>query len=209
MKIIPYYHVDVDDLIANTFILYDEDNNCVIIDPSKDNDEIINRLNKDELKPKAILLTHGHFDHIRGVKRLIDKYHIPVYIGFEEVDFLNDPTLNCSRYMSGDYVLDIKPITVSDGEVLKILKEDIICIHTPFHTIGSYCFYFEKDKLLFSGDTLFRGSVGRWDLPTGSHKTIKSSMEKIVKLPDETRIFTGHGPATILKTEKEENPFLQ
>ena len=209
MRVIPFYHVDIDDLFANTYVVYDEDNNCIIIDPSKDNDEIINRLNKDELTPKAILLTHGHFDHIRGVKRLIDKYNIPLFIGFEEADFLDNPSLNCSHFMSEDYVLEVKPITISDGEVLKILKEDILCIHTPFHTVGSYCFYLEKDHILFSGDTVFKDSVGRWDLPTGTHKTIKASIEKISKLPDDTKIYAGHGPSTSIKSEKENNPFFQ
>lgn len=208
MKIVPFYHYDIDDLFANTYVIYDDDNSCVIIDPSKDNDEIINYINKNNLVPKGILLTHGHFDHIRGVKRLIKQYHVSCYIGFEETDFLINPTLNCSRFMSSDYTLDIKPITISDGEIIKLLKEDIICIHTPFHTIGSYCFYLKSDNALFTGDFLFKGSVGRWDLPTGSKKYLKSSMDKIKVLPDDTKIYCGHGPTTTLKSEKEENPFL-
>ena len=147
MKIIPFYCDDYDDLFANTYLLVDKSNNCLIIDPSKEYFGIINYINKNNLNIKGILLTHGHYDHFRGAKILINNFNCSLYIGFEEIDFLTDPYLNCSSMMSAPYKLDIRPITVSEGETLKILDEDIICIHTPFHTIGSYCYYL-NDSLI-------------------------------------------------------------
>ena len=115
VKVIPFYYDDDDDLFANTYIVIDEDNKCVVIDPSKDYLGIINYLKKNKLSLQGILLTHGHFDHIRGVKILIDEFNVPCYIGFEETEFLTDPRLNCSLYMSEEYVLNITPKTFSDN----------------------------------------------------------------------------------------------
>lgn len=209
MKIIPFYYDDYDDLFANSYIVIDEDNNCIIIDPSKDYDGLIKYIEKNSLTPKAILLTHGHYDHIRGVERLINYFSIPYYISFDEVDLLFDPYKNCSKMMSSPYVIDKKPITISDKEILKILKEDILCIATPFHTKGSMCFYFKDSKILFSGDSLFIGSVGRSDLPTGNIRDFPNSIRKIINLDDETIIYPGHGEKTNLKAEKKFNYYLK
>ena len=209
MKVVPFYYDDYDDLFANTYVLIDDDKSCVVIDPSKDYDGIINYIEKNELVIKAVLLTHAHFDHIRGVDRLINKYHIPLYIGFDEVDSLYNPLFNCSSLMSNKYVLKSKAITVSDNEVLKLLDEDIICISTPYHTLGSICYYLKDSELLFTGDFLFKGSIGRSDLPTSSPKYFNSSKNKIINLNDNIKIYPGHGPSSSIKKEKETNPYLR
>ena len=209
MKVIPFYYDDFDDLFANTYVLIDEKSQCVVIDPSKQYDGIINYIKKNNLIIKGVLLTHGHFDHIRGVDLLINEFKCPLYLGFEEIDFLTNPVLNCSRYMSEDYIVNAKAITVSDGEMLKILDEDIVCISTPYHTIGSVCYYIPSSNILFTGDFLFKGSVGRCDLPTGTPRTLNSSMSKLLKLPDITKIYPGHGPSSSLKEEKMNNPYLR
>ena len=209
MKAIPFYYDDYDDLFANTYVLIDDNSHCIVIDPSKDYDGISSYIKKNNLILKAILLTHGHFDHIRGVKRLIDEYSVPLYVGFDEVDLLTNPRLNCSKYMSEEYVLDVKPVTLSDNEILRIMDEDILCISTPFHTFGSMCFYLKDSKLLFTGDFLFKGSVGRSDLPTGTPKTFNDSIRKILSLPDDVKIYPGHGPSSNIKLEKEINPFIK
>lgn len=208
MKIIPFYYDDYDDLFANTYVLIDANNQCLVIDPSKQYDGIINYIKKNKLTMKGVLLTHGHFDHIRGVDLLVNEFKCSLFIGFDEIDFLTNPQLNCSRYMSEDYVVTAKAITVSDGEILKLLDEEITCISTPYHTIGSMCYHVPSSNVLFTGDFLFKGSVGRSDLPTGSPKTLKTSMEKLLKLPDNTKIYPGHGPSSSIKEEKVHNPFL-
>ena len=209
IKVIPFCYDDYDDLFANTYVLIDDNSHCIVIDPSKDYDGISSYIKQNNLILKAILLTHGHFDHIRGVKRLIDEYSVPLYVGFDEVDLLTNPRLNCSKYMSEEYVLDVKPITLCDNEVVRIFDEDILCISTPFHTIGSMCFYLKDSKLLFTGDFLFKGSVGRSDLPTGTPKTFNNSIRKILSLPDDVKIYPGHGPSSNIKLEKETNPFIK
>ena len=209
IKVVPFISCSYIELYANTYVLIDESDNCIIVDPGKDNNEVIDFIKESELKPRAILLTHGHFDHIRGVKRLIDEYSVPLYVGFDEVDMLTNPRLNCSKYMSEEYVLDVKPVTLSDNEILRIMDEDILCISTPFHTFGSMCFYLKDSKLLFTGDFLFKGSVGRSDLPTGTPKTFNDSIRKILSLPDDVKIYPGHGPSSNIKLEKEINPFIK
>ena len=110
----------------------------------------------------------------------------------------------------GEFIVESTPITVSDNEILKIFDEDDIkVIHTPFHTKGSVCYYFINNKLLFSGDTLFKMSVGRDDLPGAIPSKRRESLEKIKSLPIETKIYPGHGPNTVLKTEIEFNHFLR
>ena len=208
VKVIPFYYDDDDDLFANTYIVIDDRNQCIVIDPSKDCPGIVNYIKKNNLILKGILLTHGHFDHIRGVNNLYEEFHTPIYIGFEEVDLLTNPELNCSYMMSSPYIIDIKPITISDNEVIHLLDENIVCIHTPFHTVGSYCYLFKESKILFTGDSLFKGSVGRSDLPTGNIKDFPSSMAKIKALDDDLKIFPGHGPSSNLAFEKRANIYL-
>ncbi len=208
MKIVPFYYDDYDDLFANTYVLSDKNNNCVVIDPSKDYGGIVNYIRKNNLSLKAILLTHGHYDHIRGVKLLVNEFNCPVYIGFDEVDLINDPYKNCSLMLGSSYVYENKLKTLSDKEIINLLDEDIICISTPFHTLGSMCYYLPSSNDLFTGDFLFKGSVGRSDLPTGTPKTFNSSIKKILSLPDNTKIYPGHGPSSTLSLEKSGNPFL-
>ncbi len=209
MRVFPFIYDDIDVLLANTYVVVDDNDNCVVIDPSKDYDGIVNFINKNNYHPQGILLTHGHFDHFKGAKKLVDTFSIPVFIGFEEEEFLHNSSLNCSIMMGENLTFDIKPETIHDQQVLKLLNEDIRCIHTPMHTIGSYCYYLSKSEVLFTGDFLFKGSVGRWDLPTGSIKTLSSSMDKIKSLPLVTKIYPGHGPFSTLKLEIETNQYLK
>ncbi|MCR5185376.1 MAG: MBL fold metallo-hydrolase [Bacilli bacterium] len=189
MKVIPFYYDDFDDLNANTYVVIDDLNQCVVIDPSKDYDGIINYIEKNNLTLKGVLLTHGHIDHTRGVNKLINHFHVPYFIGFEEETLLNHPLMNCSIFIDGkDIKFNSKPELVSEGEKLHLLNEDIECIHTPFHTSGSYCYFLRNSKLLFTGDFLFKGSVGRSDLPTGSNKDFPHSIQKIMALDDEVKI---------------------
>ena len=210
MRVEKFNYNDRDDLCANTYVLSDEQNKAVIIDPAVDNDGTISFLENHHLTPVAILLTHAHFDHIRGVKRLVDKYQLPVYIHFLEEPSLLDPYKNCSMLMGESEIVDVKDKlkTVIDKQVLKILDSDIVVIHTPYHTEGSVCYYLPKENLLFSGDTLFRGSVGRTDLPTSTPKYMRETFDKLKVLPKETKIYPGHESNSTIEYELSFNRFL-
>lgn len=156
MRVIPFIYEDIDDLFANTYLLIDN-NDCVVIDPGRDYRGIVDYINKNQLKLKAILLTHGHYDHIRGVNILLKEFSCSLYIGFFDEDQLTDTYKNLSTLFSNEkVVISQKAITVSDNEVLSLLSEQIKVIETPFHTKGSVCYYLKDSGLLFSGDTLFK-----------------------------------------------------
>lgn len=208
MKIVPFIYPDEDDLIANTYIAVDN-NKCVIIDPSKDYDGLIKFIKKNDLEPKAILLTHGHFDHMRGINVLLDAFHLPLYIGFYDQDNLIDGRKNLSSLFSNKpCVINCSPITISNGDKIRVLSEDIEVIETPFHTEGSVCYYLKDSKILFSGDTLFKNSIGRDDLPGACPKKKKASLERIMQLPDDVKVYPGHGEFTNIGNEKKYNPFV-
>ena len=204
-----FSYEDFDDLCANAYVAFDLNKNCVVIDPSKDNDGIINYIKKNGLCLKAVLLTHGHFDHIRGVDRLCDAFpESTLYIHQLDEMMLYDAYLNGSSIMDDELVVKSSANLFSDGEVIKILEDDIKVLHTPFHTKGSVCYYFINNKLLFSGDTLFKNSIGRDDLPNADPSKMQQSLNKIKSLPMETKIYPGHGNNTVLKDELNYNYFL-
>ena len=204
-----FSYEDYDDLCANTYVVFDSNKNCVVIDPSKDNDGIINYIKKNNLNLKSILLTHGHFDHIRGVDRLCDVFPNAI-IQIHQLDekMLSDSYFNGSSSMSDEFVVKHIPALLSGDEIIKDLGDDIKVIHTPFHTKGSVCYYFINNKVLFSGDTLFKNSIGRDDLPNADPTKTFQSLDKIKQLPLETKIYPGHGNNTVLKDELNYNCFL-
>lgn len=209
MKITPILFHEPDDLISNIYLI-EKDTNCIVVDPGSKKDNLLDYLNSHNLTVVAILLTHGHFDHIGGVDKLVEKYHCPVYIGFNDEFFLQDPHLNCSRYASNqEMVLNTRPTTVSEGEILNLLEENIQVIETPFHTDGSVCYYLKDSNVIFTGDTLFKNTVGRDDLPTSNPRKRKSSLNKLISLPEETKIYPGHGGFSTIKQEKALNPFVK
>ena len=209
IKVIPFIYEDLDDLYANTYALIDSDNHCVIIDPAKNNLSLVNYIKNHNLSLKAILLTHGHIDHMRGVDVLINEFHCPLYIGFYDADKLTNPYDNCSLFLGSETIVNAKADTISDKQLLKCLNEDIIVIETPFHTSGSVCYHLPNSKLLFTGDFLFAGSVGRSDLPTAQPKEFRNSINKVLALPKETKIYPGHGKSTTLEQECASNPFVK
>ena len=197
-----------DDLAANTYVVNDDKLNAVIIDPSVDYDGIINYLEKNHLSPRCILLTHAHYDHIKGVTRLANRYKISTFLHVKEVETLKNPRLNCS-YWEEPLSVDVETSLLKGGETLKqVIDDEIIVIDTPFHTEGSVCYYFKNNKLLFSGDTLFKLSIGRDDLPTSVPEFRKASLNRIKALPKETKVFPGHGNNTTIEYELSFNHFL-
>lgn len=194
---------------TNTYFLYKEDSrDIVVIDPADKGDFLYGKFNEKGFNVKAIILTHGHFDHIWGIELLKELSEAPVYASEDEKELLKNVNENASK-MAG------RPCTVKPDFLLKDNEEFELCgikikmIKTPGHTIGGCCYYIEDAGFLISGDTLFRESVGRTDLPTGSMGTlVKSIKEKIMVLPDDTKVYPGHGPETTIGFEKENNPFL-
>ena len=155
-----------------------------------------------------ILITHGHYDHIEGLRLCTMK--APVYVHLLEEEFLVEPAYNLSLdFLDNLYIRGLKTVLFIDGDILNIGKYRIKVIHTPFHTRGSSCFYFEDEHVLFSGDTLFHLSVGRTDLLTGSPRTLESSLKKLIVLPPETKVYPGHGPSTTIGDELRLNPYLK
>ena len=209
IKVVPFIYEDDDDFYANTYVLIDENNNSVIIDPSKDYPGIINYIKKNNLSLKAVLLTHGHFDHMRGVDNLYASFKMPVYIGFDDCDKLKDKYLNCSYLLGQSLSVNAPVDTLADKQILKVLSEDILVIHTPYHTSGSLCFYFKDSGLLFTGDFILPHGVGRSDLPSAKPHELNRSMAKIFALPKETKIYAGHGPFSTIETELRVNPFVK
>lgn len=208
MNIYKFDYNPIDDLVSNTYVIADDNLSCAIIDPGKGNDKLIDFIEKHNLKPTAILLTHGHFDHIRGVDLLADKYHISVYIHYLDEEMLKDPDLNLSTSMEEALTINADIKTIKDNDELNLFKEKIIVIHTPFHTKGSVCYYLPEKKVLFTGDTLFKQSIGRDDLPNNERHKRVESLNKIKKLPRDLTIYPGHGPNTTLESELLNNHFL-
>ena len=182
---------------TNCFFLINEDTKEVlIIDPADRAQKIIEWINSEGLKPVAILLTHGHFDHIMGMAGVKNEYHIPVYASKDEVEVLANPQLNVSTMM-GAYISLTADELFADGDVLELAGMKLKVISTPGHTIGSVCFYMEEEKVLISGDTLFEASVGRSDFPTGSSRQLIESIKtRLFVLPDDTVVFPGQGGPT-------------
>lgn len=203
---------------TNTYFVYREgENKCIVVDPADQGTGIYASLFKNDLKVEGILLTHGHFDHIWGVSALKGAVNrertekglepVKVYALEEERALLENAKLNASESAG-------RPCTVSadewlkDGRELSLAGITFRVIATPGHTAGGCCYYLEEAGILLSGDTLFRESVGRTDLPTGSMSSlVRSIREKLFCLPEETKVYPGHGGATTIGYEKENNPF--
>lgn len=195
---------------TNTYCVFDSDTGkMIIIDPAGSADRIFARIARKQATPEAILLTHGHVDHILAVDEIRDRYHIPVYACEAERELLNSPYMNLSLDFTGKECTVEADKYLNGGNVIRLLDRDITCIATPGHTVGGMCFYFKEDGILFSGDTLFRESVGRSDLPTGDGALlIRSIKDKLMILPDDTVVYPGHMDATTIGYERRNNYFL-
>ncbi len=180
----------------------------ILVDPG-DSPEVIGRMVEElEGKPVAIFLTHGHYDHILALEAVKEKYQIPVYASKEEEELLGDVSLNLTGQVRRP--MTVRPETlVSDLEKFTVAGFSVQAIHTPGHTKGSVCYYFPEESLLVSGDTLFHGSVGRTDLPTGSTAQMMESLKRLLEtLPEETDVLPGLEAATTIGYEKRYNPFV-
>ena len=195
---------------TNCYIgINEETKECFIVDPATCPPEFVSYIKNAGLTVKAVLLTHGHFDHIMGLDALLKEFPVPVYAHEAERDVLESEQLNSSASMLGQPYSFSGADYVTNRQELRIAGFEIRVIYTPGHTIGGCCYYIEKEKTLFSGDTLFHGSVGRTDLPTGSMGQLVSSVrDRLVVLPEETKVYPGHMEETTIGYEKKYNPFI-
>lgn len=187
---------------ANCYILVEENTKeCGIIDPGGDSERLISQIDKLNAKPKFILLTHGHMDHVGGVIDLVKKYNIPFYISKADEEYME----------KDDFVFGTLPKAsgyLKENDILKLGDETIKVLETPGHTKGGLCFLLNNDKV-FTGDTLFNGSIGRTDFIGGSMSEIINSIkEKLLPLGDRVDVYPGHGDMTTIEHEKKYNPFL-
>jgi hydroxyacylglutathione hydrolase len=189
---------------------------CVLVDAPPDPKALLERIHHHELKLVALLSTHGHIDHIGGVKEVVKAHAhpIPVHIHRHDRHMLLDPRGTSGSFgrMLGD--LDVSPPELieelDDGQVVKGAGMTFTCLHTPGHTMGSVCLRLDgAPPILFSGDHLFAGSIGRTDLAGGSFEALMTSMaDKILPLNDDVSVLPGHGPTTTIGRERRTNPFL-
>ena len=190
------------------FLKNKETGELLLVDPADAPEKIVQKIEEMQAKPVGILLTHGHYDHILAVEDIKEKYGLKVYACSKEQEMLREPSMNMSGY--GGRAASIKPdVLLNDLEVFTAAGFSVQMIHTPGHTPGSCCYYLKDEGVLFSGDTLFYGSVGRTDFPGGSTADIVRSLHKLVdNLPEETEVFPGHDASTTIGYEKRYNPFV-
>jgi len=180
-----------------------DDNAAVIIDPGAEAEKFKAAAKENDLKIKAILLTHGHFDHIGAANELSEFFGVPIYTGAGGKEYVNNPKYNLSVFLSNPISFD-NVIEKVEGEFIEISKDCALkIIATPGHTSDGVTYYDKVNKVAFVGDTIFEGSYGRVDFPGGDEKTLfKSIKEKIFAFPDDTRLFTGHSAPTTVGVEK-------
>ena len=198
----------------NTYILYNESKQCIIIDPGcyfeEENEQLKGFITQNELNPTQLLNTHCHLDHVFGNKMISETYHLTLQMHEKEKPVLAyAPTSGLMYNMPFDnYVGQF--ILLKEGDTVLLGQDELKVIEVPGHSPGSICFYCAKQNFLIGGDVLFQGSIGRTDLPLGDHETLLLHIKnKLLVLPEETVVHSGHGLPTTIGAEKANNPYLQ
>lgn len=198
---------------VNTFVLYDETKECVIIDPGcsdgTESLELMDFIKEEGLKPVRMLLTHTHVDHVIGINMLEEMLGIKTEAHEAGLVFLDHTISTAATY---GISIDKNPSVVNyikEGDEITFGKSKLDVLYTPGHADGSVCFLSRKDGFVIVGDVLFQMSIGRTDFPTGDYDLLKQNIfEKLFTLPDDTVVYSGHGPETSIGFEKSNNPFL-
>lgn len=197
---------------TNCYILRSDDSarDCLVIDPGLEAGDLIEFLDEQKLNPVAVLLTHGHIDHIAGVKELRSRFsEIKVYIHNLDAEMLTDPGINLSAISGSAFVTEAEYVAVKERDMIDLAGVKLLVLHTPGHTPGGISLYSKETGVAFVGDTLFADSIGRTDFPGGSMSQLLNSVrEKLFTLPEDTEVYPGHGPSTTIAAEKAHNPFF-
>ena len=195
----------------NVYLYYDETSlEGVVIDPGSDADVIIKEIENKNVAIKGILLTHGHYDHISAVSELKNYSNANIYACKQEAVVLENPDFNLSSRALPESIRLKADVYLEDDDKIEFGNTSLTLIQTAGHTSGSSCFYSEENLVLFSGDTLFSGTVGRTDLPTSDTDTLlRSIREKLAVLPDGVTVYPGHGSHTTIAREKKYNPYFK
>lgn len=195
---------------TNTYYVYDDETKRgLIVDPADSPDTIIAKADSLSMIPEAILITHGHFDHVLAMNKVREHYGIKVYAGLTEKQVLHDMAMNLTSSFGMGQTFDAD-IYLKDGEEFETAGYHIKAIEVPGHTIGGMCYYFDKQGVLFSGDTLFCESVGRSDFPGGSASALcRGIKDKLFILPEHTKVYPGHMDETTIGNEIKYNPFCR
>ena len=185
---------------SNSYVITVNDDIYVVDPGGNDMTNLIEYLKEKKLNLKAILLTHGHFDHIIGIPQMLEYKKVPIYVSERGYDFLYNPELSLSVWIGQKFVLS------DDAEVIKVKEGDKVfnfeIIETPGHSIGDICYFDSDEKILISGDTMFRGTYGRTDLPTSSEMFLWKSLRKLLKMDEDIKVYPGHGLPTTIGEER-------
>lgn len=197
------YAIQVGEIYTNCYLILNEDTReIIIVDPGDDAERISEKIRELDGRPVAVFLTHGHYDHILAVNDLREAYPaIEVYIGEKDAAMLKEDSLNCTCY--GTRIIVEPDHLVREGSVIDLAGFHCTVMHTPGHTAGSVCYYYEDQHVLFAGDTLFYRSYGRTDLPTGSNREMVTSLVRLLtELPEDVTVLCGHDRSTTIGYEK-------
>ena len=189
----------------------ESETDCLLVDTGLDAQPIIDFLKQNQLNPSVVILTHGHIDHIAGVTLLRQNFpDIKVAVHADDANMLSSPVKNLSIAMGQIFKTEPADIIIQNEGPAEFGPFTFDVLHTPGHTPGGICLYSAEHSLAFVGDTLFAGSIGRTDFPGASFEHLMDSIKtKLLTVPDDTTIYTGHGPATTIICEKQSNPFLR
>lgn len=197
----------------NTYLLFNEKNECIIIDPGcyydNEKEALTVAIDKNNLQPQMLLNTHCHLDHVFGNKFISEKYNLTLHLHKAEEQMLKMAPASGLMFnlpfdnYAGEFIF------LNEGDIITLGTDQLEVIHTPGHSPGSICFYCKEQKFIIGGDVLFYKSIGRTDLPSGNHEDLMQSIKKkLLVLPDDVKVYSGHGIETSIGYEKKSNPFL-
>lgn len=202
------HQLTLGELDTNCYIVWDTSGNALIIDPADDADAILQFVREQNLTVTTVVLTHVHFDHMLAAEAVCSATNALLYVGAGDLDALSDPFRNLSGIFTPAVPVTLDRVhTLREGDAIQVGEMTFSVMETPGHTPGCICLH--GNNVLFSGDTLFWSSIGRLDFPGGNPHAMQRSLQRLIRLPAETVVYSGHGPKTTIGAECAHNPFLK